>query len=426
MDDFPKPNQYEDEGAVGGHEDIEMYDFGNNNDGYIDDDYETQFIGNHDDVQLSQADRFKIEDIKILFERYEKDGMKSINKFTDPNDFILKKIDSGKAELRLKKYPDVRLLKDDGTPYAISTLGQRIGMDGLKILGFEDYRKTPKIKLTKQSSKRLENNLEKLDNTEPFFQEDPLSVIKYAKQTVEDAINIVGRDEVLKSMGITYTYRELLGLDKALTTQKGELTLNLDKLSKLDEHIDREETKLTQTNDPEMIARIKNRLSDLRIERDSRLEAVSTNKQLIKSQIYRIKETVHQILNDDNTLGEKLRILFREQGLTLVSILSAVTLAISTIILALTRTITGGGSTPFKPGDPKKTGFIKRTLDRIAQGLKWLAGKAASALPGIIGSLISFIFNLLSKTVGFVAENTWAMLIAAGSIILYIGKNYIK
>ena len=55
-----------------------------------------------------------------------------------------------------------------------------------------------------------------------------------------------------------------------------------------------------------------------------------------------------------------------------------------------------------------------------------MAGKAAAALPGIIGSIVSWLINFLSKAVGFVAENTWALFIAVGGMILYAAKSYIK
>ena len=89
---------------------------------------------------------------------------------------------------------------------------------------------------------------------------------------------------------------------------------------------------------------------------------------------------------------------------------------ISTIVLAVTGG--GGGTAPDKPIDPKDPGFVKKTLEKIAKGLAWLVDKAAAALPGIIGSIISWLINFLSKAVGFVAENTWALFIAVAGVIL--------
>ena len=82
---------------------------------------------------------------------------------------------------------------------------------------------------------------------------------------------------------------------------------------------------------------------------------------------------------------------------------------ISTIVLA----VTGGGSvTPGSP--PKDEGefrkWFKKQLNRLANALKHLAGKAVAASPGIIGSVVGAILSFLSKAVGFPAQHTWALI----------------
>ena len=47
-------------------------------------------------------------------------------------------------------------------------------------------------------------------------------------------------------------------------------------------------------------------------------------------------------------------------------------------------------------------------LDRFADALKRLAGKAVEALPATVGSVVCAILSFLGKAVGFVAEHTWA------------------
>ena len=54
-------------------------------------------------------------------------------------------------------------------------------------------------------------------------------------------------------------------------------------------------------------------------------------------------------------MAERIRTLFREQGITIASILTAVGMAISTLVLALTG---GGGSAPAPaPKPPDKSGL---------------------------------------------------------------------
>ena len=82
-------------------------------------------------------------------------------------------------------------------------------------------------------------------------------------------------------------------------------------------------------------------------------------------------------------------------------------MTISTIVLAITgvfRGVAGGRDCP-----PKDEGILKKWLDRLADALKRLAGKAIEALPAIVGNVVSAILSFLGKAVGFVAEHTWAL-----------------
>ena len=121
----------------------------------------------------------------------------------------------------------------------------------------------------------------------------------------------------------------------------------------------------------------------------------------------RIKKTIGKILDSDSSLGKKIRTLFREQGIAIFSVLTAVSMLISTIVLAVTGE--GGGGAPGSP--PKDEGefrkWVKKQLNRLANALKRLAGKAVAALPGIIGSVVGAILSFLGKTVGFLAQHTW-------------------
>ena len=216
--------------------------------------------------------------------------------------------------------------------------------------------------------------------------------------------------------------REFLAIDKALQSIKGELYNNTAKLSELDKRIKQNTAKVKEIEDnPEAFTEdqkelYKNRLQDLKEERQTRLEILSQNRKDLQTQVARIKQTIEKILGSDTSLGEKLRTLFREQGITIISILTAVSMIISTIVLA----VTGGGGSP-SGAPPKDQGelrkWLKKQLNRLANALKRLAGKAVSALPGIIGSVIGAILNFLSKAVGFVAEHTWALIVSVVGIL---------
>ena len=85
----------------------------------------------------------------------------------------------------------------------------------------------------------------------------------------------------------------------------------------------------------------------------------------------------------------------------------------------------GGGSTsqtnPEKGGvDNKDSGakeWIKNKLKALASLLGKLASKAASALPGIIGSIVSWILNRAKEAVGWLSQNLWALIVGVGGFV---------
>ena len=237
-------------------------------------------------------------------------------------------------------------------------------------------------------------------------------------------------------MWVTKARSDLAGLEKAMTGVRDELATNLAKLTSTDDRkseverdLAREHQKLTETDDTEMQREIQDRirklesvLSDIDLERQARLEALSTNRATLRSQINRIRETFRRLLHEDTTLAERIRTLFREQGFTIASILTAIGMATSTLVLALTG---GGGSAPApKPLD--KSGlkeWVKKHLLELGRALANLAGKAAAALPGIIGSVASWLLSTLGKTVTWLAENLWALTIAVGTLLLVAARD---
>ena len=56
-------------------------------------------------------------------------------------------------------------------------------------------------------------------------------------------------------------------------------------------------------------------------------------------------------------------------------------------------------------------------MDRLADALKRLAGKAAEELPAIARSVFGAILSFLGKTVGFVAEHTWALIVFVAGLV---------
>ena len=110
-------------------------------------------------------------------------------------------------------------------------------------------------------------------------------------------------------------------------------------------------------------------------------------------------------MDKDTSLGEKIRTLFREQGITIASILMAIGLAIGVLVEALLS-----GEPP--PKDEKGLkGWIRNKLKALVSLLGKLSMKAAEALPGIIGGIISWILNRAKYVVGWVSQNLWALVV---------------
>ena len=339
----------------------------------------------------------------------------------NPDNFVYTEKDG----LRLKNDPEIHLTNvrtKEGL--AFSTIaGTRKGAAAIRDgLGFTDYVRKRALKAATQ------RDLQKVDKT--------LNVVSKKAETVEmqDLGAVAGEaSSAVETMETTFSeaseseqlpLREIRGLDKALQTIRGELVNNLAKLTELDNHITREQNKL---DDPDIVEferqRITERIRNLKDERVPRLEAASASREALRSQISRIRETINRLINEDTTLAERIRTLFREQGITIVSILTALGMVISTLVLAIS-----GGSAVVVPTPPSKGGlreWVKKYLHALGRVLAKLAAKAGAALPGIIGSVVGWLLNLLSKTAGWLASNLWALMLAVGSILLITAREWL-
>ena len=106
----------------------------------------------------------------------------------------------------------------------------------------------------------------------------------------------------------------------------------------------------------------------------------------------------------------------------IASILTAVGMAIGVLVEALlpggggAAAISGGGEPPPKDERGLKE-WIKSKLKALASLLGQLGIKAAEALPGIIGGIISWILNRAKDVVGWVSQNLWTLVVGIGGLI---------
>ena len=111
-----------------------------------------------------------------------------------------------------------------------------------------------------------------------------------------------------------------------------------------------------------------------------------------------IKETISKVLDKNTSLAKKIRTLFREQAIMIVSILTAIGMTISVLVKALLLSGAAGSTLEPSVGKPKNAKeWLRNKLKALVRLLGKLGMKVAEALPGIIGAIISWILNRARK-----------------------------
>ena len=103
-------------------------------------------------------------------------------------------------------------------------------------------------------------------------------------------------------------------------------------------------------------------------------------------------------------LRERVSEIFKQHGLTITAIFLAAGVTIGAVVGLITNALKSMGN-------------------QLANGLKDVGAKAASALPGLIGAIVSFLFKTAGKAIGYLAEHTWLLILAA---VVFIFQKYIK
>ena len=325
---------------------------------------------------------------------------------------------------------------DEGlkAPWEIRKLGvKRLRLIGFRNITYEDINPYDRrFKRAREDVMKLNENLDersKAIESSSTTDAEAIEMIEVTSKdidaTVKDAeqdtsfIESSERDKLLP-------LRELEGLDNQLRTIKGSLKVAIAKRVDLEGRIKHEERKLNEIQDPKYSDDLRNRIEDrigkLRGELTERNKEIDILKGEASKQFNQIKESITKFLDKETgTLGERIRTLFKEQGITIVSILTAVGMAIGVLIEALlggpsASTPKSGGTS----GGDKKGGareWIKNQLKALSQLLGKLADKALASLPGIIGSILSWILNRAKEVVGWLSQNLWALTTGVGVLI---------
>ena len=312
----------------------------------------------------------------------------------------------------------------------------KLGVNRLRTMGFtnityEDIQPyKPRFMNARDEARKLNEKLNESSKALESSSTTDVEAIELMEMTSKDIdgleqetsfIEPTERDKLLP-------LRELEGLDKQLRTIKGSLKVAIAKRIDLEGLIKHEERKLNEIQDPkysdDQRDMIEGRIKRLRGELTERNKEIDILKGEASKQINQIRGSITKFLDKETgTLGERIRTLFKEQGITIVSILTAVGMTIGVLIEALlggpSASAPTSGSTPADGGD-KKGGareWIKNKLKALSQLLGKLADKALASLPGIIGSILSWILNRAKEVVGWLSQNLWALITGVGVLI---------
>ena len=294
------------------------------------------------------------------------------------------------------------------------------------------YRK--RYEKAREKIRKLDENLDKrskMIESSSTANVEAIEMIEMTSKDIDTTIKDVEQDTSFikpSERDKLLPLRELEGLDKQLRTIKGSLKVAIAKRVDLKACIEHEERKLSEVHDPtysnDQRNVIEDRIRKLRGELTERNKEIDILKGEASKQINQIRGLIMKFLDKEmGTLGERIRTLFKEQGLTIVSILTAISMAIGFLVEALlggpsVTTTTTSGST--SGGHGKGSGareWIKNKLKALSQLPGKLAFNALAPLPGIIGSIISWILNRAKEVIGWLSQNLWALITGVGVLI---------
>ena len=235
-------------------------------------------------------------------------------------------------------------LTTEGKLKSVGMLADILGKNRLRKLGFN----IPVGPLTAQQAVMLNKAAEELPSESDITKADDIEL----EEIAEKASHIISQIKDVQTDTedlFEHPLHELLGLDKQLRSIRGSLKVEVAKKVELEEHLTKERRKLEEFReypgvyDDAMREDITKRIDALNDELATRQESIDLLKGRLKSQITSFKETIAKVLDKDTSLGEKIRTLFREQGITIASILTAIGMAIRVLVEAL---LPSGGVLP--------------------------------------------------------------------------------
>ena len=223
--------------------------------------------------------------------------------------------------------------------------------------------------LNTEAIQRLKDKKKALEGEKRSKQQELAQLRKLAKQ--DDKI----RTEVDK---IVRERREL-------ETRKNELAAKKDALKPLDELKQQAEELETRITEDKRVIEDENTSPSEKAAAEARVAENEAALEIIKTEI--------EVRERQRPLLERVKDIFKKYGWTL----QAVALAVGVVLSALALAGLNG---------------LKAGTKALGKGLKAIGQKLGSLLPGLIGSIVSYIFKAAGQVFSFLGEHAWLLILA--------------
>ena len=322
------------------------------------------FIEKKQGLYIMRASKTILSILHRGFDKIKEDGKFQQSAEILYNRLHLEKSDEGTYKIALKergKYEDV--LSPTNRWLVPNVYSRIFGKKFMKDIGFDaDKPKSgTKSRVPKKRMEQIEMCVDEIDDNRKQFASElnklPMNEDNQDNIMLQDIItkNEIATDNSLKLIETSLTetgaeastqtggltLRELEGLDKELRMISSSLRSAITKSIAKQVDIDRENRKLEEMANDETYSDKQREEVRARLQRfQDEQKAISNQIRILKgrysNQIYQIRESIMQFLDKETgTLGERIRTLFRKQGITIVSVLTALGMTLGVLIEAL-------------------------------------------------------------------------------------------
>ena len=172
---------------------------------------------------------------------------------------------------------------------------------------------------------------------------------------------------------------------RELETRKNELAAKKDALKPLDELKQQAEELETRITEDKRVIEDENTSPSERAAAEARIAENEAELERVNTEI--------EVRERQRPLLERVKDIFKKYGWTLQAVVLAVGLVLSALALA-------------------GLNGIKAGTKALGNGLKTIGQKLGSLLPGLIGSIVNYIFKAAGSVLSFLGEHAWLLILA--------------